>query len=178
MNKKTRRIFKINTTSQREVKDLLQTIFIGEILSPSKCLWLISPWISNIVIINNENGSFSTLDPSWGRRQIRLVEVVGKIISLGAHTVIATRSLSHNESFLSSLLEYTDDIGAKSRLTIKKRDILHNKGILGDSYYLNGSMNITYNGIELLEEQITFDISKSGVAQARLAFHNSYGGMI
>ena len=76
---KTRRIFKTASTSQSEVKDLLQEIFVGELLSPSKCLWLISPWISNIEIIDNQSGTFTTIDPTWGRRPIRLAEIVVKI---------------------------------------------------------------------------------------------------
>ena len=175
---KTRRIFKSASTSQSEVKDLLQEIFVGELLTPSKCLWLISPWISNIDIINNQSGTFTTVDPTWGRRSIRLAEVVIKILSLGSHIVVATRPDTHNDTFLSCLKEYSNDIGAQTRLTTTKREKLHIKGILGDTYFLSGSMNITFNGIELLEEQVTFDIDKSAVGEAQLVFYENYGGRL
>ena len=47
-----------------------------------------------------------------------------------------------------------------------------------DSFFLSGSMNITYNGIELLEEQITFDIDGAEVGSAKLTFHEKYGGLL
>ena len=175
---KTRRIFKTSNTNQTELKDLLQTIFIGEILSPSKCLWIISPWISNIEVINNESGSFNHLDPNWAKRQIRIIEVFIKILSMGSHLVIATRPVDHNQNFLNKLTDYTDEYGYNNNLTIYKNEILHNKGILGNNCYLNGSMNITYNGIEILDEQVTFNIGETDIAEAKLVFYNAYGGML
>lgn len=175
---KTRRIFKSASTNQSEIKDLLQSIFVGELLSPSKCLWLISPWITDIEIIDNQSGSFTTIDPTWGRRSIHLTDVISKILSLGTHIVISTRSDSHNETFISTLTENATDIGVLSQLTINVKDVLHVKGILGDYSFLSGSMNITYGGIVLNEEQITFEIDKSAIGNAKMAFYDNYGGIL
>jgi len=175
---KTRRIFKSATTTQTEVKDLLKGIFIGELISPSKCLWLVSPWISNIEILNNMSGAYSTIDPTWGKRSIRLAEIIAKILSLGSNVVITVRPDNHNNIFLSNLIERANDIGAINRLLIIKKKHLHIKGVLGDGFFLSGSMNITFNGIEILEEQITFEIDKSATGEAKLAFYENYGGVL
>ncbi|GAA6620053.1 hypothetical protein NUACC26_058690 [Scytonema sp. NUACC26] len=42
---------------------------------------------------------------------------------------------------------------------------LHAKGILGDGYYLAGSMNFTYNGTTVNEEALTFETSTEVIAQ-------------
>jgi hypothetical protein len=53
---------------------------------------------------------------------------------------------------------------------------LHEKGLLADDFYLAGSMNLTYGGVELLEETVTFDTAADVIAQARLVFYERWGG--
>ncbi len=45
---------------------------------------------------------------------------------------------------------------------------------MGDDYYLSGSMNVTYNGVEINEEGIVFETDASQIATARIAFHENY----
>ena len=53
---------------------------------------------------------------------------------------------------------------------------LHLKGILGDGYYLAGSMNFTYNGITINEEAVTYETSAEAIAEQKLIFTNRWGG--
>jgi phosphatidylserine/phosphatidylglycerophosphate/cardiolipin synthase-like enzyme len=53
---------------------------------------------------------------------------------------------------------------------------LHTKGILGDGYYLAGSMNFTYNGITVNEEALTYETSPEVIAEQQLIFINRWGG--
>jgi hypothetical protein len=53
---------------------------------------------------------------------------------------------------------------------------LHEKGLLGDDFYLSGSMNLTYGGVELLEETVKFDTAPEVVADARLVYYERWGG--
>ncbi|MEH2197457.1 phospholipase D-like domain-containing protein [Nostoc sp.] len=53
---------------------------------------------------------------------------------------------------------------------------LHAKSILGDGYYLAGSMNFTYNGITINEEVVTYETSPEAIAEQQLIFTNRWGG--
>lgn len=172
----SRCIYKSQATSRGEVSELLQGIFAAELLAPSSCLWIVSPWISNIPVLDSRTGAFTGLDPAWGRRQIRLSEVLGRLMQLGSNVVLATRPVRTNSNFLRLLQERVKEFGVESRLTLLEREELHNKGILGDDFYLAGSMNLTWNGVEVLDEFVTYSTAGSALGEARLAFRENYGG--
>ena len=46
--------------------DLLQMLFLSELLAPSRCLWLVSPWISDIPVIDNRIERLSRLRAELG----------------------------------------------------------------------------------------------------------------
>src|SRR5207249_6747852 len=54
------------------------------------------------------------------------------------------------------------------RSTLFPYTTLFRSGLLGSDYYLSGSMNLTYNGIEINEEEVTFERSSELVATARI----------
>ncbi len=172
MSYKSRRIFKTETTSESEIKELLQFIFIAEILSPSKEIWFVTPWISDIPIFDNRSGLFDALDPSWGKREIKLIEIVLKILNQGTKIIIVTRPDEHCKKFLNKLFDQLDEKGIVNNLKIVEREDLHIKGILTDTSLLTGSMNITYNGLEILDEQVTFETAAQQISEARLAFES------
>lgn len=64
-----RRIFKTQTTGVTTIQELLQTMFVAEVVKPGEEIWIVSPWISNVVLIDNRTGSFDALNPEWGRRE-------------------------------------------------------------------------------------------------------------
>lgn len=172
----TRHIHKSSWRCQDEVRELLQAIFVGEILAPSKCLWLVSPWITDIPVIDNRSGAFDALDSSWGPRALRLGEVIVRVLETGATVVVATRPVQHNRPFLSQLKSAASEAGTESSLLLNEAEDLHEKGLLGDDFYLSGSMNLTYGGVELLEETVKLDTAEDVVAEARLVFHERWGG--
>lgn len=176
MTAQNRRIYKSQATSRGEVSELLQGIFAAELLAPSPRFWIVSPWISDIPVLDSRTGAFSGLDPAWGRRQIRLAEVLVRMMSLGAEVVIATRPVQTNSHFLQKLKDQAGLLAVEKRLTIVEREELHTKGILGDGYYLAGSMNLTWNGVEVLDESVIFSTDATVLGEAQLAFRENYGG--
>jgi len=83
MNILYRRIFKTQTTGVTTIQELLQTMFVAEVLQPGDEIWIVSPWISNVVLIDNRSGSFDALNPEWGRREIRLADVLVTLMNHG-----------------------------------------------------------------------------------------------
>lgn len=174
----TRTIYKDNQSNCNMVKDLLASIFIKELLIPSKCFWLVSPWISDVEILDNCIGNYTSLNLNWEKRSIRLIEVLQKMLLNRTHLVIATRDLSHNHIFLNKLKNEIQNIKMIDLLNIALDSNLHTKGLLGESFCLSGSMNITYNGISILGERIVYETRKSEIAKASLNFQNEYGGVL
>jgi phosphatidylserine/phosphatidylglycerophosphate/cardiolipin synthase-like enzyme len=173
----SRQIFKGHGKAHREVEALLQSVLITELLSPSEVLWLISPWVSDVAILDNRTGALAGVEPTWGRRQITMVEVLAAVVRKGALLVVATREDSHNRRFIDRLGAAVEADGNGGRVAIRQSDQanLHAKGLLGDDYYLSGSMNFTESGIRINDEAVKFDISNEVVAQARVHFRQDYG---
>ncbi len=170
----SRRIFKSRWQSPEEVRELLQGIFCGELINPSKEIWLVSPWISDVAVIDNSAGGFVGLDPSWGVRPITLSEVFSRLLELGSAVNIVTRPVRHNESFLSRLKNLTGPSQA-SNLTVRTLEDLHEKGLLGDDFHLSGSMNLTYSGIEINGEYVALETDSARVADALISYRQHYG---
>lgn len=174
----TRRVIKTSANFHNEAKEIVQAIFVGELLCPSRCLWVVSPWLSDIKIIDNSSGAFGFLDSTWGRRGIRLVEILARIVSLECIVVVVTRPATHNDLFIMRLTNMVEDAGYANRLMVlNDRDRLHMKGLLGDAFYLSGSMNYTYNGLEILEEEVVLETDPADIAEAKLQYLELYGGI-
>ena len=52
---------------------------------------------------------------------------------------------------------------------------LHEKGFLGDGFYLSGSMNFTFSGVTLNEEAVHYSVDPSFVAEARILYGARWG---
>lgn len=169
----TRRIFKSAVTSQNLIRELLQLMLLGELLAPGgERAWLVSPWISNVVLFDNRAGGFATVNPEWGSREIRLIEVATDLMVRGTSLGIATSYDNHNASFLATLSEAADAAGVADLLTIVQREHLHIKGVLVKRGLLTGSMNLTYRGFELNDEMVVYDTELKTLAEARLNFES------
>jgi phosphatidylserine/phosphatidylglycerophosphate/cardiolipin synthase-like enzyme len=172
-------IRKSRRNSANEAADLLAGLFIAEITAPSKCLWLVSPWISDVELIDNSAGSYSAL-ARFGKRRIRLTEILVSLTARGCHVVVGTTSDKHNTRFIQRLELLAADARVSERVTIviDTSEQLHTKAMTSDDYSLSGSMNITYNGIQVREESIELRTDSEFVAQARMDAFDRFGGSL
>jgi phosphatidylserine/phosphatidylglycerophosphate/cardiolipin synthase-like enzyme len=160
----------------RQVAELLQTIFAAELVAPSRCLWVVSPWISDVPILDNGTNAFSTLVWDWPRGRIRLSAILGQLLRRGTTVRIAARPIEHNSDFFARLHLQAGDFG--ERLRIVETETLHEKGILGDGLYLSGSMNITYSGLSFNDEVLHFFTHPETVAANRQLYTQWWGGEV
>ncbi|UCI23527.1 phospholipase D-like domain-containing protein DpdK [Mesorhizobium sp. B2-8-5] len=173
MTFETRRIFKSAVTSQNLIRELLQLMLLGELLAPGgERAWLVSPWISNILLFDNRAGGFGSVNPEWGSREVRLVEVTINLMARGTSLGIATSFDTHNDAFIATVSEAAEEAGLSDRLLIVQRQHLHTKGVLLKRGLLTGSMNLTYNGLELNDEMVVYDTNAKTLAEARLNFES------
>ena len=107
----TRKIYKGAVTSQHAVREVLTMVFAQELLAPSKEVFIVAPWISNIVVFDSQIGQYATLNPEWAKREIRLVEVLVAIAANGTTLHIHTRPDDHNKVFKRRMQDALGDAG-------------------------------------------------------------------
>ena len=153
--------------------DFLQSIFVAELIHPSRCLWISSPWISDIEMIDNRARQFGSLCPDWPATRIRLMQVLEALLERGAQIAIVVNDSPHNDEFVYRL-EPLLRIYA-SNLRIMRSPVLHEKGIVGDWFSLTGSMNLTFNGVYVNQEHLSYTCNPERVAERRLGFQHRWG---
>ncbi len=161
--------------SARQIPVLLQTLFAAELVTPSKCLWLVSPWISDIAVMDNTANGFFGIEPTWGRTHLRLTHVLSCLAARGSTIHVATRPDHHNNAFLEALRSRC--AGLPGPVKTHSVEELHSKGLLGDGYYLSGSMNFTHNGLTRSEETVILETSPKYLAERHLEFRERWGGV-
>jgi hypothetical protein len=177
---KSRLIVRSAEGNREEVRDLLESILAIEILSPGKKLWLVSPWITDVPVLDNRSGSYGGLDPAWPKRRLSLAELLASILARSPDTRVSVVTRPHSfpatASFHDRLRTKVELNGNLDRLTFNdNREILHIKGLVGDHAALSGSMNFTNNGISVLEESVQLQIDDYTVSEFLKSFEEQYG---
>jgi phosphatidylserine/phosphatidylglycerophosphate/cardiolipin synthase-like enzyme len=153
-------------------QDFLQSLFVAELLWPSQRLWISSPWISDVELIDNTARQFSSLNPDWPAARIRLSAVLAALLERGAEVILITNRSPHNEDFFARMAPLERLYG--KRLRIIKAANLHEKGILSDTFTLNGSMNLTYGGVYCNEEYLIYRCDPARVAERRVTLEDRW----
>lgn len=173
-------IRKSATASGREAIELLASLFALELLKPSRCLWVISPWVTDFPIIDNRFGGFPSLD-RLGRRMITLAEVLVTLAAESATVVIATRQDAGNAAFRARLSRFAEDEGVADRVSVvivADEQRLHEKALAGDDFVVSGSMNFTFAGALLNEEQVQLHSDEAYVAATQKDLYQRFGGVL
>lgn len=168
------------SASGREAFDLLGSLFGLELLRPSRCLWMVSPWISDLPLLDNRFGGFPGLD-SFGRRMITLSEVLVTLADHSASIVVATRQDGINVPFLNRLAQLTLEHAVQARVavvTVPPERRLHDKSLAGDDFAIAGSMNFTFSGALLNEEQVQLHTDEAYVANTQRDLFQRFGGVL
>lgn len=175
----TRVIRKAQTHSSGEARELLATLLATELVCPSKCIWFISPWITDLPIVDNSAGTFGPLSP-WGSRPTTLAEVLISLAIGGSTIVIGTTPDPHNRSFITRMRSLADDQRVSEKILIKidESNALHTKSVVSDDYAIVGSMNLTIGGIDVREEYIELKTDQAFVSQARIDCFERFGGLL
>jgi hypothetical protein len=172
---RTRHLRTTAFASREELADALQALFIAELMAPSTPLWIVTPWISDVVVVDNRASRFTGLLPDVPRRPLRLAEILLAQLQRGGTVVIACRPDDHNLTFTEQLTERAREAGVGDRLLCRFAEELHEKGVLTRHLLLSGSMNLTFNGLRRLEESILLTDDEDSVARARHAFEDRWG---
>lgn len=152
--------------------DFLQSLFVSEVIFPSRRLWISSPWLSDIELIDNTSRQFSVLCPDWPAARIRLSAILEALLERGAEIILIVNESPYNDELLARVKPLQK--GYHTRLRLIRHPDIHEKGILGDRYTLNGSMNLTYSGVKINEELLIYRTDPATVAERRLALEERW----
>lgn len=147
----------------RSVRDLLQTLFAAELISPSRKLWLFFAWISDVEILDNAGRRFAAIESDWPAGPIKLSQVLGALLARGTQIRLVIREHGHNGYFVTQLQSLKGIFGDQLRWVVEKD--FHAKGLLGDDYFLSGSMNLTLNGISVNGEHLILRTDPAAIAE-------------
>lgn len=161
--------------SRTETAELLQSVFALELLCPSDKLWLVSPWISDIPIIDNRGATF-VVPEKWGPERISLSKVLVALAVRGTKVTVVTITDRSNVAFLSALRDESRRRGVEDLVKIKIDDDenLHEKALTASDFVIDGSMNFTFNGLYIRRERINFETNPHVVAETRLTLAGDF----
>jgi len=144
--------------SSIQLTDCLSSLLALELLSPSQVLYLFSPWISDVLVLSNTFGQFRPLIPELSENDVRLAPLLNILAERGSQIRLLCRpDQPYTEDFLRKLSATVD---------VKRVETLHEKGLINDHFYLRGSMNFTFSGINLNDEHVELTTEPHEVALA------------
>ncbi|HRQ58633.1 MAG TPA: phospholipase D-like domain-containing protein DpdK [Azoarcus taiwanensis] len=144
-----------SNAASSQLRDLLSSALACVLLrtdwSLGQAVYVCSPWISDFPVFDNRYGQFDTLVPqARGSSRIRLADV---LIALAS--VTAVRILSKETEATRQFLAGRDL--ARANVQVRMAGVeLHEKGLLTPDFYLEGSMNLTYSGVHLNQEKVSY----------------------
>jgi hypothetical protein len=146
-----------NNTSSLQLTSCLSSLLALELLYPSREMFIVTPWVSNVPILNNHYGQYRTISGGLNERMLGLRDILLLINDQGSTIHLMTRGEEHNRTFLQDL---------PASIQTKRVHELHDKAWVTDHFYLRGSMNFTYNGININSESIEVTTEEDAVAAA------------
>src|SRR5512139_629428 len=108
-----------NTTSALQLTACLSSLVALELLHPSEEMYLISPWLTNVPILNNSYGQFRSLTDGQAGRFLGLRDVLILLSEKGCQVHVLTLPDPRNKPFLQDLPD---------AIQVKTGPGLHDKG--------------------------------------------------
>ncbi|MEU4009758.1 phospholipase D-like domain-containing protein DpdK [Streptomyces pseudogriseolus] len=143
---------------------ILATALIGELVCPGPVMWLVSPWISDVKVLDNSQGTYDDLFDDNPPRVCSLSDLLARIVAAGASLTVVTRPDPHNARFIGRLRRLT----SQRAVRVVQNPAVHEKTICGRDWLLTGSMNFTVRGLMENDEAVSYKVGGSDAAQARL----------
>jgi len=166
-----RQFWLTNEVYRTKFRQVMSSQLMSMAFSPCD-IWWVSPWATDFDLIDNRMGDWNSLEPSWGLRYVRLSEVIIRLMEAGCRIRMVTLSDDRTSIFVGQLSRQSPE--ANSFQHIIKNE-LHIKGMLTKDFWLKGSMNFTYRGTHINDEQLDLIVSPSDITKARLEYERTYG---
>jgi hypothetical protein len=170
INQDLRKIRTKTPLGKRHLKEVLGSTFAGLIISPEE-IWLITAWFTNFEILDNRSGNWNYLNASWGNRMVTFVELLETAVLNGCKLNLVVNETKTNDTAL-NLLKSKLVNEVNFRFEVSKKE--HIKGLVTESCFIDGSMNLTFSGANVNSEMLTLSGDSHEISEARIDFGNLY----
>ena len=164
----------------KKVRDFLGSLVANLLLSKNlkKPVYLISPWLSDFCIFENKFGQYRDLF----NQRLEFSENPSISFShalLELATKVPVRIMSSQKFSERFLALFSDEEGVSVKFKEDIEGTEHQKGLLSESFYFEGSMNFTYSGVFRNKEKVTcnsvdYPDGKQKIANAYLEFERTW----
>lgn len=148
------------------LRDLLSSGLAALLMAPSDAqpAYFSSPWMSDFPLLPNEYGDFLSLFPDFAEdKSIRFSDYLRRLSQKRPVRIVTVRNPSSDYFAKSPALQGTCDVQFRYA-----PEAYHEKGILAPAFYVEGSMNITYSGIYVRGEKITYHSGAETAVKAKI----------
>ena len=150
--------------------DGLATVFAGELLDPSPELWIVSPWVSDVPVLDNSDQDFDVVLGDGFVGPVAFTTVLARLAELGSMLHLVVKPDDHNRDFVDRLSRRV----FATHLDVHHAADVHEKTLCGSNWVVSGSMNFTWRGFEVNEESVVYEVDPALAAQSRLDFEHRW----
>lgn len=141
-----------------QLADCLAALLALELAAPGGRLYLISPRLGDMPLLDSRFGQFRALMPEMSRTELRLAETLNILAARGSDVRVLYRAGSpSSESFLSHL---APEVRTRAVAQLEER------GLVGERFYLRGSLEFTLEGATAGAESVELTTEPAAVARA------------
>ncbi len=153
-----------------ELRRCLSSTLALELAYHSKELYLFSPWISDVALLNNAFGQLRAVIPELESTSVRLSTILNLLSERNVMIRLLTRAQDRRN---------VDDFERKLAPTIQVQHSpnLHEKGLITNRIFVSGSMNFTYSGVNINAERVIITDESDKVASALIEARAHWEGI-
>jgi len=153
-----------------QVRDLLASLLSARLLADTTAdpLYVCSPYLTDFPVFENALGQFQTLFrrlPDFGERS----EIMFSQALIELSYRMPIRLIGIPGPYADAFLRNAVRIEAPNISGRYASDLYHEKGLLCRAFYLEGSMNFTYNGVYRRDEKLTAHTPETTEGQKKIA---------
>lgn len=153
-----------------QVRDLLASLLSARLLAGASTdpVYVCSPYLTDFPVFDNALGQFQRLflhRPEFGER----AEVLFSQVLIELSSRMPVRLIGVPGPYADAFLRSAVRIEAPQISGRYASDLYHEKGLLCSAFYLEGSMNFTYNGVYRRDEKLTAHTPETTEGRQKIA---------
>ncbi|HEY1353882.1 MAG TPA: phospholipase D-like domain-containing protein DpdK [Ktedonobacteraceae bacterium] len=137
------------------------TLLALGLLKPSPELYLLSPWVSKVPLLDNRFGQFRALVGDLDTARLHLGDILRLLAGRGTQVRILYRAPANEMT--SQFLASVRDI---KHIACRGVRTLHEKGLITSHFLVHGCMNFTYAGVNINDESRQILTEEAAIWQA------------
>jgi len=152
--------------SGRAIPELLTSVLAMVLLrdDDGRPIYFASPWLSDFVVFRNGCDEFLAVAPTLADSgPISFTRYLARLAQSREVRIVTSRTDASMTFIKNTALDVR---GIELRFA---DDNFHEKGIVGPGFYIEGSMNLTYRGVYVNGEKITYHAAVDAEGSAKVA---------